>query len=270
MKDVGRRRALDTELVRRGLAPDLEHARELIERQLVTVGGAPATTVGRLVGGGEAVVVAVPPPPFVSRGGLKLEAALDQFGVDPAGLRVVDVGSSTGGFTDCLLQRGAAEVVAVDVGRNQLHERIRADSRVVVHERTNVRYVDVEFLGGPGDLLVADLSFISLTMVIEALISLTRSGGEMVLLTKPQFEASRADADRGRGVITDPVVWRESLDRVCSSLRAAGAAIMGVMVSPIIGGEGNIEFLVHARVGVGDGPDPTRLCEAAVARARKI
>ncbi len=268
MRDVGRRRALDAELVRRGLAHDLQHARELIERRLVTVGGAPTATAERLVGGGEAVVVVPPPPRFVSRGGFKLEAALDRFGVDPAGLRTVDVGSSTGGFTDCLLQRGAAEVVAIDVGSNQLHERLRTDPRVSVHERTNVRHVDVESLGGPGDLLVADLSFISLRTVVDALMSLTRSGGEMVLLTKPQFEASRADADRGRGVITDPVVWRESLDRVCSSLRASGAAIMGVMVSPITGGEGNVEFLLHVGVGVGDGADPAPLCEAAVARAR--
>lgn len=266
---MGRRSALDAELVRRGLAPDRASARDLIDAGVVTVGGAPALKAGRLVGAGEPLVVEEPPP-FVSRGGLKLDAALDQFGIDPTGARAIDVGSSTGGFTDCLLQRGVGEVVAIDVGRNQLHERISSDQRVAVHERTNVRHVDVDLLGGPGDIVVADLSFISLRMVVDALMSLTRSGGEMVLLLKPQFEATRAEADRARGVITDPAVWLESLDRVCSSLWASGGAIMGVMVSPITGGEGNIEFLLHVKVGSGGGTDPSGLCVAAVNQARSI
>jgi len=265
---MARRRALDTELVRRGLAANLELARSLVDEGMVTVGGAPAGNAKRLVDAGEAVAVAPPRAKYVSRGGLKLEAALDRFTIDPTGCRAVDVGSSTGGFTDCLLQRGAAEVVAIDVGRNQLHERLRSDPRVDVHERTNVRQVEVESLGGPGDLLVADLSFISLRSVVDSLMSLTRSGGAMVLLIKPQFESRKVDADRGRGVIKDPLVWRESLDRVCSSLRAAGAAIMGVMVSPITGGEGNVEFLVHVGVGLDIDPDPSKLCESAVSQAR--
>lgn len=265
---MARRRALDAELVRRGLATDFDQARALVAKGAVTVGGAPAANVKRLVDAGEAVVVAAPPAKYVSRGGLKLEAALDEFVIDPAGFRAVDVGSSTGGFTDCLLQRGAREVVAIDVGRNQLHERLRCDPRVDVHEQTNVRGVDVESLGGPGDLLVADLSFISLRSVVDSLMALTREGGAMVLLIKPQFESRKVDADRGRGVITDPQVWRESLDRVCSSLRSAGAAIMGVMVSPITGGEGNVEFLVHVGVGLDIDPDPAKLCESAVSRAR--
>jgi len=266
---VGRRRALDAELVRRGLASDRASARDLIDAGVVIVGGAPALNAARLVDAGESLVVDEPPP-FVSRGGLKLDAALRYFGIDPTGVRAIDVGSSTGGFTDCLLQRGASEVVAMDVGRNLLHERIGSDQRVKIYERTNVRHVDVALIGGPADIVVADLSFISLRTVADALTSLTRSGGEMVLLVKPQFEATRAEADRGRGVITDPAVWRESLDRVCSSLRASGGAIMGVMVSPITGGEGNIEFLLHVKVGSGGGSDPAHLCAEAVAQAGSV
>jgi len=267
---VARRRPLDSELVRRGLAEDLDSAGSLVAKGSVTVGGAPTDNPKRMVDTGEALTVVAPPPRFVSRGGFKLAAALDRFAIDPTGCRGVDVGSSTGGFTDCLLQCGAAEVVAIDVGRNQLHERLRSDPRVHVHERTNVRQVEVESLGGPGDLLVADLSFISLRAVVDSLMALTKPGGAMVLLVKPQFESRKADADRGRGVITDPLVWRESLDRVCSSLRAAGAAIMGAMVSPIKGGEGNIEFLVHVGVGADIDPDPSKLCESAVSQARSM
>ncbi len=267
---MSRRRALDRELVRRGLAADGREAESLIEQGRVTVGGAPATNAGRLVDSGEAVVVATPPSRFVSRGGLKLDAALDRFSVDPHGSRVIDVGSSTGGFTDCVLQRGAAEVVAIDVGRNQLHERIRTDSRVAVHERTNVRDIDVASIGGPGDLVVADLSFISLRTVARSLISLAGTAGQMVLLVKPQFEASKAEADRGRGVITDPSVWLETMVRVCSSLEDAGAAIMGAMVSPITGGEGNVEFLVSARVGESSGIDPAECCAMAVRQAEDL
>jgi len=257
-------------MVRRGLAPDLDTARDLVSGGSITVGGAPADNAGRLVDAGEAIEVAPPPARFVSRGGLKLDAALDRFAVDPGDRRAVDAGSSTGGFTDCLLQRGASRVVAIDVGRNQLHERLRADPRVDVHERTNVRGIDVGSVGGPGDLLVADLSFISLRTVVDSLVDLTKPGGDMVLLIKPQFEASRHDADRGRGVITDPELWRGSLDRVCSSLRVAGAAIMGVMVSPITGGEGNVEFLVHAAVGSDIDPNPSEMCESAISEARSM
>jgi len=266
---MARRRALDAELVRRGLAPDRARALGLVEDGLVTVGGAPALNAGRMVDAGEALVV-VEPPLFVSRGGIKLDAALERFGLDPAGSRVIDVGSSTGGFTDCLLQRGVGEVVAIDVGRNQLHEKIRSDPRVEVYERTNVRHVDVGVLGGPGDLVVADLSFISLRTVVGALVSLTRADGQMVLLVKPQFEATRAAADRGRGVITDPMVWRGSLDQVCSSLRGSGGAIMGVMVSPITGGEGNVEFLLHVKMGSESDPDPAPQCAAAVAEGEGL
>ena len=243
------RRRLDAELVRRRLAASRARARELIEAGRVTVGGAPATKPARMVDPGEAVEVAGDGPRFVSRAGEKLAAAIERFGIDAVGRRVIDIGSSTGGFTDCLLQNGAAEVVAIDVGRNQLHERLRSDNRVHSHEQTNIRHAEVAELGGPGDLVVADLSFISLRTVAEQLVAFTEYGGEMIVLVKPQFEAGKLEADRGRGVIRDPEVWRRALDESTSALSVAGAAIMGVMVSPITGGDGNVEFLVHAQHG---------------------
>jgi len=266
------RRRLDAELVRRDLASSRARARELIDAGRVVVGGAPAVKAARLVDPGEPVLVLGERPRFVSRGGEKLDAALDRFGVDPAALRVIDVGSSTGGFTDCLLQRGAEESVAIDVGRNQLHEKIRADPRVSVYERTNVRHVVVDDVGGPGDLVVADLSFISLRTVASALLSLSRPGGQLVVLVKPQFEAGKAEADKARGVIRDPAVWRSALDGACRALSGAGGAIMGVMVSPITGGDGNVEFLVHAVRTHTDGSttDPGRWadwCDVAVGEA---
>ncbi len=241
------RRRLDAELVRRELASNSAQARELVESGRVTVSGAPALKPARMVDPGEAVVVLSDGPRFVSRAGEKLDAALDRFAVNPAGRRVIDVGSSTGGFTDCVLQRGAKETVAIDVGRNQLHEKLRADERVAVHEQTNVRYTSPDDVGGPGDLVVADLSFISLRTVAEPILGLARAGADLLLLVKPQFEANKAEADKGRGIIRDPAVWLDTLILASGALSAAGAAIMGVMVSPITGGDGNVEFLVHAR-----------------------
>ena len=201
----------------------------------------------RLVEPGEAVEIARDGPRFVSRGGFKLEAALDRFGIDVCGVRVVDVGSSTGGFTDCLLQHGAQRVVAIDVGRNQLHERLRADPRVQVLEKTDVRAVDVAEIGGPARLVVADLSFISVRLVARELVALTAVPGDLIVLVKPQFEAGKVEADKGRGVIRDPIVWQRTISAAAGALEDAGAAIMEVMVSPIRGGEGNVEFLVHGR-----------------------
>jgi 23S rRNA (cytidine1920-2'-O)/16S rRNA (cytidine1409-2'-O)-methyltransferase len=223
------------------------------------VAGAPAATPSRLVAPNEAVVVTGPPRRFVGRGGTKLDAALDRFSIDPHGRRCLDAGASTGGFTDCLLQRGAASVLAVDVGRAQLHERLRADTRVTVMERTDIRAVAVTEAGGtPFDLVVADLSFISLRLVAPALLGpLAAEGADVVVLIKPQFEAGRAQASRGRGVIRDPAVWRSVLDGVSSVLRRQGAAMMGLMVSPLTGADGNVEFLAHLRAhspSPGDGP----------------
>ncbi|MFP3900571.1 MAG: TlyA family RNA methyltransferase [Acidimicrobiia bacterium] len=260
------RRRLDAELVRRDLASDRRRARELIEAGRVTVGGAPAPKPSRMVAPGEAIEVAAPPPRFVSRGGDKLDAALEAFDIPVAGTRALDVGASTGGFTDCLLQRGAAAVVALDVGRNQLHERLRRDPRVEDRPRTNIRHVGPGELGPPFDVVVADLSFISITLVIDRLLGLTAPGGHLVLLVKPQFEAGRAEATRGRGVIRDPAVWRRVLEEVTGACGARGAAIMGVMVSPLTGADGNAEFLLHARRPPAPGGRPVDL-DAVVADA---
>jgi 23S rRNA (cytidine1920-2'-O)/16S rRNA (cytidine1409-2'-O)-methyltransferase len=240
------RRRLDVELVRRGLAPSRHAARGLVDSGRVLVSGAPAAKAARLVAPDEPVVVAGPPARFVSRGGEKLDAALDRFAVQVDGRRAVDLGASTGGFTDCLLQRGAAAVVAVDVGYGQLHERIRADERVEVRERTNARDLRPGDLGPPAGLLVADLSFISLRTVVPAALGLCAPGADLVLLVKPQFEAGRAEAARGRGVISDPDVWRRVLGEVSGTLRDRGAAIMEAMASPLTGADGNVEFLLHA------------------------
>jgi 23S rRNA (cytidine1920-2'-O)/16S rRNA (cytidine1409-2'-O)-methyltransferase len=197
------------------------------------------------------VIVVGDGPRFVGRGGEKLDAALDRFAVDVTGARALDAGASTGGFTDCLLQRGAAHVVAVDVGYGQLHERLRDDDRVEVHDRTNIREVGPGDLGPPFDVVVADLSFISLRLVLAPLLALAAPGAPFVPLVKPQFEAGRAAAARGRGVIRDPGVWRQVLADVRDAIEACGATIMGGMVSPIRGADGNVEFLLHVVAGAG-------------------
>lgn len=251
--------------MRRGLAPSRQQAQVDIAAGRVTVGGAPADKAARLVAPDEPVVVLGPAPRFVGRGGEKLDAALDRFGVVVAGRRVYDIGASTGGFTDCALQRGAATVVAVDVGYGQLHERLRVDPRVEVHERTNARDLTPGALGASADVLVADLSFISLRTVLPALVSLVAPGGEMVLLVKPQFEAGRQEASRGKGVISDPAIWRRVLEEVSAALVGLGAAIMGVMASPLSGADGNVEFLLHARPGGAPNPSLfTNLLDAAL------
>ncbi len=209
----------------------------------------------------------------MSRGGEKLAAALERFALDVRGARALDVGSSTGGFTDCLLQVGAETVVAVDVGHAQLHERLRRDARVVLHEGLDVREVTPATLGGrPVDIVTADLSFISLRLAVPALTGgVAVAGAPLVLLVKPQFEAGRAEASRGKGVIRDPEVHRRTLGEVAGALRSAGAAIMGAMPSPITGQAGNAEFFLYARVPLDEGSSPAGsfdpMLERAVAEA---
>ncbi|MBW3573690.1 MAG: TlyA family RNA methyltransferase [Actinobacteria bacterium] len=240
------RRRLDTELVRRGLAPSRARALADIEAGRVLVGGAPAAKAAALVDPAQPIELLGPPPRYVGRGGEKLDAALEHFGVEVQGCRAVDVGSSTGGFTDCLLQRGALSVVAVDVGRGQLHERLRGDPRVVVRERTDVRALGPEQIGGPVPVVVADVSFISLRTVLPALLRLATPAGAVVALVKPQFECGRREASRARGVVRDPAVWRQVLDGIAVALVDAGGTMMGAMVSPLTGAEGNVEFFLHA------------------------
>jgi 23S rRNA (cytidine1920-2'-O)/16S rRNA (cytidine1409-2'-O)-methyltransferase len=244
---VGARRRLDAELVRRGLVPSRTAAREAIAAHRVIVAGAPADKPARLVDPGEPVELIGPPRRFVSRGGDKLDAALTAFGVDVAGARALDAGASTGGFTDCLLQRGARAVVAVDVGHGQLHERLRADPRVENHERMNVRHLAPGQLGESFDVVVADLSFISLHAVLPALLAQCRSGTDLVLLVKPQFEAGRAEVSKGRGVVRDAEVRERVRREVDDGLRSEGATVMGWMDCPVHGADGNVELFVHAR-----------------------
>jgi len=254
--------------VRRGLAPSRQQAQADIAAGRVTVGGAPADKPARGVTPAEAIEVLGPPPRFVGRGGEKLDAALARFALDVAGCRAYDLGASTGGFTDCLLQRGAASVVAIDVGYGQLHERLRADPRVEVQERTNVRDLRPGDLGAPADVLVADLSFISLRTVLTGALALGAPGAHVIALVKPQFEAGREEAARGRGVITDPAIWRRVLEEVAGTLEGLGAAIMGAMASPLRGADGNVEFLLHARSAPAAARGPVApLLDAALAEA---
>ncbi len=278
------RRRLDTELVRRGLVATRSEALEAIASGLVVVAGAPAGKAARLVASHEPVELLGPPARFVSRGGEKLAAALTRFDLDVADRRALDCGASTGGFTDCLLQRGAERVYAVDVGHGQLHQRLRADSRVTVLERVNVRTLTPEVLRRadpafePCSLITADLSFISLITVVPALTGpIGREQADLVLLVKPQFEAGRVIVARGKGVVRDPEVWRRALLDVTSALLGAGTGIMGAMVSPLTGPAGNVEFLLHARTGAPRTADATadatedsvvgRLVTAAVSEA---
>lgn len=242
-----RRRALDAEMVRRGLAPDRDAARDSVVAGEVLVGGAPATNPARLVDPGEAVALVGPPPRFVSRAGGKLEAALAHFAVDPTGRTALDVGASTGGFTDCLLAHGATHVVAVDVGRAQLHERLLADPRVTSLERTDVRDLVWPATVAAPSIVTVDVSFTALRTVLAAVLAPSVPGGDVVWLVKPQFEASREVVDKGRGVVRDPAVRAEVLVAAAAALRSAGAAIMSAMASPVRGRDGNVELLLHAR-----------------------
>ncbi|MDQ1498209.1 MAG: rRNA (cytidine1920-2-O)/16S rRNA (cytidine1409-2-O)-methyltransferase [Actinomycetota bacterium] len=267
------RRRLDLELVRRGLAESRARAQEAIDAGLVLVSGTRADRAGRLVSPDEPVHLEGPPSRFVSRGGEKLAAALDRFAVDVAGRRALDAGASTGGFTDCLLQRGVASVVAVDVGTGQLAWSLRNDPRVTVRERCNARHLTVADVGGaPVGLVVGDLSFISLRLVAPALAGVAEDGADAVLLIKPQFEAGRGQVRRG-GLVTDPAVHLSVLEDVTAALSGDGLSPQAVMPSPLRGAAGNVEFLGHFRVRrAGDGGRglPAEALAAAVEEAQTM
>lgn len=212
------------------------------------MGGLPEPKPASLVGPDTSIRLVGPAPRFVSRGGEKLDHALGEFGLDVDGSRAFDAGASTGGFTDCLLQRGAAEVVAFDVGYGQLHDRIRRDPRVRVVERANLRHVDPDEVGAPFDIIVADLSFISLAVVAPALASLGGPETSYVLLVKPQFELGREHVPRG-GVVSEPDLHALALDLAATGLAAAGLGVVAATRSPITGSKGNREFIVLARPG---------------------
>lgn len=211
---------------------------------------------------GQALAVSAPPRAYVSRGGEKLAHGLERFRVDPSGRRCLDAGVSTGGFTDCLLQHGAASVVAYDVGYGQVHERIRTDARVEVHERTNIRDVTAADVPPPApDLIVCDVSFIALRTVLPTLRALGVDVAEAITLVKPQFEASRAEVGKG-GVVRDPSVWRRVLTEVAAVAADIGWTGVDVTASPLQGPAGNVEFLAHLTVGPPPGDVAARIDRA--------
>ena len=262
------RRRLDTELMRRDLASTRSRAQELIRRGAVLVGGAVASKPAHMVAPGDPVVVTNLKQQFVSRGGEKLEAALTNFQIDPKDKRVIDVGASTGGFSDCVIQRGAREIVAIDVGHGQLDHGLRNDPRVELFEKTNIRYLELCDIGRPGDLVVADLSFISLRTVLPKLAALCANNGDLLVLVKPQFEAGRAEAARGQGIIRDPDVWVRVLTEVSESISQTGLGILDMMASPLRGAGGNAEFFVHSRPGVADAVPATIAIHGAINEAK--
>jgi 23S rRNA (cytidine1920-2'-O)/16S rRNA (cytidine1409-2'-O)-methyltransferase len=250
----GHRVRLDQLLVERGLAPSRTRAQALLLAGRVRVGEGDAARLDRKPG--DLVVADVglairEPEPYVSRGGYKLAAALDAFGIDPAGRACLDVGASTGGFTDVLLQRGAARVYALDVGRGQLAESLARDPRVIAMERTNARHLRPSDLPERVDLAVIDVSFISLRLVLEPVAACIPDGGDVIALVKPQFEAGRGHSVRG--VVRDPAVHRSVVAAVDAHARGLGLQPRDVIASPILGPEGNREFLLHLAVGGGGG-----------------
>ncbi len=239
-----RRQRLDVLVVERSLAESREKARALILAGQVLVNGQKADKAGAAVDTA-AKIELLAQPRYVGRGGLKLEAALDHFAIDVAGKICLDVGSSTGGFTDCLLQRGAARVYAIDVGTGQLDWKLRNDPRVIVQEQVNARYLKRDQVPEPIALAVCDVSFISITMILPALAGLLASDAEMVILVKPQFELDRDQVGKG-GIIRDPALHHQACQRVEAAVQQLGY-LTQMIPSPILGAEGNREFLLHAR-----------------------
>jgi len=236
---------LDAWLVKQGIATDVVYAKILIEQGLILVNGAIALTDNRMIANSDAVLLSTPAR-FVSRGGEKLEAALLAFGVEISGKSVLDVGASTGGFTDCLLQRGAGKVTSLDVGKSQLHDRLVRDPRVKVLDSTNAREMSSALLGD-FEVVVADLSFISLRQVATALCEVLRPHGDMILLVKPQFEAERSEVDKGAGVIRDVEIHQRTIMQVVQAFESRGMHRSGLIESPLRGADGNTEFLLHLR-----------------------
>ena len=238
---------LDQALVRNGLCTSREQAKRLIIAGEVSVDGHPSTKPGLLIAG-DAKLDVKTPPRFVSRGGLKIEGALDHFGINVTGRICLDIGASTGGFTDCLLQRGAAKVFAFDVGTNQLVWKLRSDPRVESRENFNVRHMKPEDVGERVDLLVGDVSFISLTLVLPAATAVVKPGGDCIVLIKPQFELSRDEVGQG-GIVRDPVLHQKACDKIRAFVDLdPRLEWRGITESSIRGTDGNREFLAWFRV----------------------
>lgn len=247
-----RRVRVDVALVQRGLVDSADAARVLIDEGVVLANGSVVLTHSRQVAPSDELLVKVVDQ-FVSRGGIKLDAALTAFNIDVSDQRALDAGSSTGGFTDCLLQRGVAEVVAIDVGKSQMHERVATNHRVVAIDAFNVRQLEDDVLDLPVslrnefDLVVADLSFISLKSVSRALTARLSQSGSLVVLVKPQFEATKLEVDKSQGVIADQAIRDRVIGEVNESFADQGWAVHGLIESPIHGAEGNVEYLVWYR-----------------------
>jgi 23S rRNA (cytidine1920-2'-O)/16S rRNA (cytidine1409-2'-O)-methyltransferase len=238
---------IDRLLVLRGLAPTREKAQAMILAGVVSVDGRRVEKAGMPVEEAADVGVSGPPHPYVSRGGMKLEAALDHFRIDPSGLVCLDVGASTGGFTDCLLQRGAAKVYAVDVGYGQLDAKLRGDPRIVVREKVNARSLSKDDVPEPVALAVIDVSFISARLILPAVVPLVAKGGAVVVLVKPQFEAGRSEVGRG-GIVRSEDVRRRVVSEIANAGAGLGLEPLGSIRSPIRGAHGNEEFLLAFRV----------------------
>jgi len=236
---------LDQLVFDKGLAPSRERAKAVVLAGLVSVNGEVVSKAGTLVDTNAAVTLEAPDHPYVGRGGLKLAHALDTFGIAVTGREALDVGASTGGFTDVLLQRGAARVVALDVGHGQLDWRLRNDPRVVVVEHFNARHLTLADLPGPVDVVVIDVSFISLRQILPPVVTVLRDGADVVALVKPQFEAGRDEVRKG--IIRDPAVHQRVLAEVTAAGAEVGLTRVGSTPSPITGQKGNVEFLLHLR-----------------------
>ena len=247
------KKRLDVLLVEQGYADSRTKAQAIIMSGQVYVAGQKADKPGISYEENVELEVRGAACPYVSRGGLKLEKALRDFGVDPTGYVCSDSGASTGGFTDCLLQQGASKVFAIDVGYGQLDWKIRSDPRVVVMERTNVRYVTPEQLGEPLDLSVVDVSFISLKIVLPVIKTFLKTTGQVLCLIKPQFEAGRDKVGK-KGVVRDPETHKEVLDSFVELANELNFNILGLTFSPVKGPEGNIEFLAHLTLSKMEGP----------------
>ncbi len=242
---------LDVLLVKRGLAPSREKAKAVIMSGNVLVDGQREDKAGAAFEENAEITVKGGQLRYVSRGGLKLEKAMSHFDLTPCGKVCMDVGASTGGFTDCMLQNGAVRVYAVDVGYGQLDWKLRMDERVVCMEKTNIRYVTPDDIGEPPSLVSVDVSFISLTKVLPTVRELLAPDGEIVCLIKPQFEAGREKVGK-KGVVRDPAVHREVIEKVAACASSLGFAVRALEFSPIKGPEGNIEYLMHLKKGGDD------------------
>ncbi len=243
---MGKKERLDKLMVQRGLVPSREKAQAIIMAGMVRVDGQLARKPGQMVKEDVKIEVLGDPIPYVSRGGVKLEAALDRFSIPVEGKICMDVGASTGGFTDCLLQRGAERVYAVDVGWGQLHWKLRNDPRVVVLERRNIRYLPKEEIPEGIDLATIDTSFISLKLVIPAVLKFLKEQAEIIALIKPQFEVGKGEVERG-GVVKDPRKHEKVIREIREFVQSLGLSPQGVMESPLLGPKGNREFFIYIK-----------------------